>query len=82
MKKHVTNNKSSIIKQNQVHPPKGKGTDELGNPRKKLRVKDGETTMLFCDGITESAAKVLESKITDYLSRLGLKMHCKFLLTR
>lgn len=74
--------KTSIIYKNQVHPPKGKGVDELGNPRKKLRVKDGESTMLFIDGITDSQAKVLESKIMDFVQRCGLKMHCKFLLTR
>lgn len=75
------NTKSNIKRQNQVHPPKGKGVDGLGNVRKKLRVKDGETTMLFCENITENAAKVLESKIRDFLEKNGLKMHCKFIIT-
>lgn len=77
---------SKLHKSNQVHPPlpKKKCTDEHGNDRRKLWLKDGKTTMPFVEGLTESGCKALINSINSTLIKLGTKAlpNNKFLITR
>lgn len=72
-----------LIKQNQEHPtpPKRKRVDAQGNHRKKMYYKDGTSTMLFCEGVTENAAKALDKRIRAYAEALGTKIKGTFLIT-
>lgn len=69
-------------KTNQIHNPQKKSKDKLGNDRNRLWLKSGNTTMLLTNGITKSAATVLEEKIKTFLSACNLKMEVTFLITK
>ena len=70
-------------RQNQVHPPqpRRKRVDAQGNNRKRMYYKDGTSTMLFCEGVTENAAKALNERIRSYAEALGTKIKGVFLIT-
>lgn len=65
-----------LVKQNQVHhpQPRRKRVDAQGNHRKKMFYKDGTSTMLFCENITDNSAKALEERIRLYAEALGVKI--------
>lgn len=65
-----------LVKQNQEHPtpPKRKRVDAQGNHRRKMFYKDGTSTMLFCENITDNSAKALEERIRLYAEALGVKI--------
>lgn len=70
--------------QNQVHPPRKGRTDDKGNERKTLWLRDGRTTMPFIEGLTESAYRVLINRINTFLIQAGHKAlpKTKFLITK
>lgn len=72
-----------LVKQNQVHPPqpRRRRVDAQGNHRKKMYYKDGTSTMLFCEGLTENGCKALASRIMQYAEELGTKIKGIFLIT-
>lgn len=72
-----------MITKNQVNPPlpKKKRVDSLGNNRKRVFFKSGNSTMLFCKGLTENGAKALENAISDACVKLGTKMEGIFIIT-
>ena len=71
-------------KTNQPHPPlpKKKRVDALGNDKRRLWLKDGNSTMLFASGLTENACKVVMEAVHSTLDKLSAKTHPKFLITR
>lgn len=75
-----------IAQRNQVHSPlpKKKRVDVLGNDRRRLWLKDGSTTMLFVNGLTESGCKALINSINSTLEKLGQQKlpNNKFLITK
>lgn len=71
---------AQIITKNQRHSTKQK-TDEQGIKRRKLYVKDGNTTMLFCKNITDNGAKALCAAIYKYAEQLGVELEVVFLKT-
>mgnify|MGYP006958167284 CR=1 FL=1 len=72
--------------QNQVHNPRPKKVrvDSQGNDKRRLFLKDGQTTMLFHQGLTENSYRVLIHKINDVLVSMGRKAlpNSRFLITR
>lgn len=76
----------NVILANQVHPPRPKKArvDAQGNDRRKLWLKDGHTTMLFCEGLTENGCKALINTINTSLIKLGQKAlsNNRFLITK
>lgn len=73
----------TIKKQNQQNPPlpKSKRVDSLGNHRYRMFYKDGNSTMLFCKGITKPSAKKMIEKLNTYASLLGVKIEGTFIIT-
>lgn len=73
-----------MIVNNQLHNPRPKKhcIDKLGNDRNRLWLKSGNCTMLLTQGITKSAAKVLEMKVRSFTQALGLKIEPTFLITK
>lgn len=73
-----------VNKQNQIHPPrpKGKRVDALGNDRRKLYFKCGNSTMLFAENLTENGCKAAISHVSTILEKLGSKIEGKFIITR
>lgn len=71
-------------KANQPHPPlpKKKRVDALGNDKRRLWLKDGNSTMLFASGLTENACKVVIESVNSTLDKLSTKTKPKFLITR
>lgn len=69
---------------NQVHAPRKGRTDDKGNERKTLWLRDGRTTMPFIEGLTEAGCKVLINHINTFLVQAGKKAlpKTKFLITR
>ena len=70
---------------NQVHRPAPKKVrvDSLGNDKRKLWLRDGNTTMLLTQGLTENACKVVIDTLNDTLIKLGKKsIKKRFLITR
>lgn len=65
-----------LVKQNQEHPmpPKRRRVDARGNYRRRMFYKDGTSTMLFCENITDNSAKALEERIRLYAEALGVKI--------
>ena len=76
--------KDTASKQNQVIPPlpKKKRVDNLGNRKKRLFYKDGNSTMLFCKDLTENGCRVLISAINDFAGKLGANVVGKFIITQ
>lgn len=70
-------------KVNQIHPPapKNKRVDSLGNSRKRVYLKSGNSTMLFCKGLTENGVKALEVNLNEMLYKLGVKLEGKLIST-
>lgn len=71
---------------NQVHPPRPKKArvDSVGNDRRRLWLKDGHTTMLFIEGLTENGCKAMINVINSSLIVMGKQAlpKNKFLITR
>lgn len=59
--------------QNQQNPllPKKKRTDSKGNSFVRVIAKDGGASIILCEHITENAAKVLISKLSESITKLG-----------
>lgn len=68
---------------NQEHPPlpKKKRVDVRGNSFKRVYFKDGNSTMLFCRGLTENGAKALISSLNDAAIKLGTKIEGTFIIS-
>lgn len=74
---------NKIKKQNQVHPPKKNQMDTKGNDKKRLWLKDGNTTMLIAEGLTENACKCVIDTLSNVLVSLGKKpINKRCLITR
>lgn len=71
---------AQIISKNQLHSAKRK-TDNKGNVKRKLFVKDGNSTMLFCKNITDNGVKALCSAIYRFAEQLGVEIEVTFLKT-
>lgn len=65
---------------NQQNPPlpKKKRVDAQGNDHRRLIAKDGGTTMILVEGLTENGCKVLESVFRNSVERLGGKVKVGF----
>lgn len=70
---------------NQLHGPRPKKqtTDDKGNKRCRLWLKDGDTTMLITKELTHNAAQVFVQGVNNSLELLGGKRLNKnrFLIT-
>lgn len=66
--------------QNQQNPPlpKRKRVDTQGNDRRRFIAKDGGTTMILVEGLTENGCKVLENSFRNTVERLGGKVKVNF----
>lgn len=66
--------------QNQQNPPlpKRKRVDAQGNDRRRFIAKDGGTTMILVEGLTENGCKVLENSFRNTVERLGGKVKVNF----
>ena len=75
---------STLKKQNQLNPPlpKKKRVDKLGNDRRRLWLKAGNSTMLVCKSVTENAAKVISESLEDLCKKLGTKLEGNLICTR
>lgn len=75
-----------MIKKNQIHQPAPKRVrvDKNGNDTRKLWLKDHDTTMLICRGLTENGCKLLVNSINSTLEKLGHEKlpHNRFLITK
>lgn len=71
-------------KQNQLNPPlpKRKRVDKLGNDKRRLWLKAGNSTMLVCKGVTENAAKVISESLRELCEKLGTKLEGNLICTR
>lgn len=71
---------------NQVHPPRPKRVrvDAQGNDKRRLWLKDGHSTMLFYEGLTENGCKSLINAVNTALIRMNKKAlpNNRFLITR
>ena len=70
--------------QNQEHPPlpKKKRVDAQGNNRKRIYFKSGNSSMLFCKGLTENGYKALVSSLNDLANKLGTKIEGNLICTQ
>lgn len=62
--------------------PKKKRVDSLGNDKRRLFLKDGNTTMLFCQGLTSAGCKALINSINTTLIALGKKPKNNWIITK
>lgn len=67
---------------NQNPPQGGKKVDAQGNSRKKVFLKSGTSTMLFCSGLTKPAAEYLMKRVQTLLKTLGTNLEGKFIVTQ
>ena len=71
---------------NQIHRPRPKKdrVDGKGNDKRRLWLKDGNTTMLITDQLTDGGCRALISSVNDTLTKLGVKPLAKtrFLISR
>lgn len=67
---------------NQIHQPipKKKSVDSLGNRRRRVYMKSGTATMLFCKGLTENGCKALVDRLNSWAAQLGTKVECDFVI--
>lgn len=74
----------AYVKKNQLYPPlpKKKRVDKLGNDRRRLWFKSGNSTMLICQGVTENAAKVISESLKDICDKMGTKLEGTLRCTR
>lgn len=70
--------------QNQLNPPlpKRKRVDGLGNDKRRLWLKAGNSTMLVCKNVTENAAKVISESLRELCEKLGTKLEGNLICTR
>lgn len=70
--------------QNQQHPPlpKKNRVDAQGNDKKRIYFKSGNSSMLFCKGLTENGYKALVSSLNDLMSKLGTKLEGNLICTQ
>lgn len=68
---------------NQVHAPlpRSKRIDALGNDRYRVYFKEGNSTMLFCKGLTKPAVQVMIKRLKEHLAKLGTKLEGTFIIT-
>ena len=75
-----------IKKQNQIHPPRPKKAcvDALGNNKKRLWLKEGSATILFCKDLTDNECSAFMNHINNFLISRKLKPlpKNKFLITK
>ena len=66
--------------QNQKNPPlpKKERTDAKGNSFVRIIAKQGGASIIICDHITENAATVLISKLSESIEKLGGKQTVQF----
>ena len=71
----------ALIK-NQVHPPlpKKKRVDKLGNDRKRMFFKQGNSSMLLCKGLTEVGCEVFRNSILQSAKKLGTAIEGNFII--
>ena len=70
-------------KVNQLHPPRKKYPNEIDegeNRKRKIFYKDGNSSMLFCKGATNAAAKVLISSLRENAKKLGVELEGNFII--
>lgn len=69
---------------NQVNPPlkKSKRVDKSGNERFRVYFKSGNSSMLFCKGLTKPAALFMIDGLNNILSKLGTKTEGNFIITK
>ena len=72
------------VHKNQEHPPlpKKKRVDSCGNDRKRVYFKSGNSSMLFCKGITENGYKALVSSLNDIATKLGTHIEGTLICTQ
>lgn len=70
--------------QNQEHPPlpKKKRVDAQGNDKKRIYFKSGNSSMLFCKGITENGYKALVRSLNVIANKLGTKLEGHLICTQ
>ena len=70
--------------QNQEHPPlpKKKRVDAQGNDRKRVYFKSGNSSMLFCKGLTENGYKTLVRSLIDIATKLGTRIEGTLICTQ
>lgn len=70
--------------QNQEHPPlpKKKRVDAQGNDKKRIYFKSGNSSMLFCKGLTENGYRALVASLNDLMSKLGTKIEGNLICTQ
>lgn len=66
-------------KVNQVPPKQETKQDRQGNNRCTIWYKDGNSTMLLSKNVPYVAAKVLETKIKEFLAKHNCKLNGTFL---
>lgn len=73
-----------IVHQNQVHPPRPRTArvDPQGNDRRRIFFKSGNSTMLFCTGLTENGAKSMQRRLIEHLKKLGTKLEGNFIVIK
>lgn len=70
--------KSKPLNQQNPPLPKRKRVDAQGNDYRRLIAKDGGTTMILVEGLTENGCKVLENVFRNNVERLGGKVKVGF----
>ena len=72
------------VHKNQEHPPlpKKKRVDAQGNDKKRIYFKSGNSSMLFCKGITENGYKALVSSLSDIATKLGTRIEGTLICTQ
>ena len=64
------------------HPRKKNEEPNDLNVRKRIYYREGRSSMLFCEGITVPAAKVLISSIRDNMKKLGVQLYGNLIITQ
>lgn len=64
------------------HPQGKKKTDAQGNVRKRVFLKSGNSTMLFCSGLTKPGAEYLIKRVQSLLKSLGTRLEGSFIITQ
>lgn len=74
----------TVKTQNQLHPPRKKfpgEVDEGANKKKRIYLKDGNSSMLLGCG-TVNAAKVFTHSIRENAKKLGIELKSNFIITQ
>lgn len=70
--------------QNQEHPPIPfrKRVDAQGNDKKRIYFKSGNSSMLFCKGLTENGYRALVASLNDIAIKLGTRIEGTLICTQ